>query len=231
MNMPIPEVNTRHTAKDQTRFAALWRPALVQAFVKLDPRQLKRSPVMLVVALTAVLTTVLCFAPGNGGLVDRRDTFKHLAVTGDHLAGYHAYHVILAQRAGSNRLVTAITLATLGSQALATGLEAVGAGLATAFGQGFGEVGEQHGEPQPHRDLHRNKGGHGGIGHEAQHGGEDGGQFDHQHHRRALQLAWVQLDERLDQRRAPQGRDSGFGGLLGFHRSCVFCRHIHFHIP
>ncbi|MND46598.1 Potassium-transporting ATPase B chain [compost metagenome] len=66
MNMPIPEVQARHSAKDQTRFAALWRPALVQAFVKLDPRQLKRSPVMLVVALTAVLTTVLCFAPGNG---------------------------------------------------------------------------------------------------------------------------------------------------------------------
>ncbi|QHB29051.1 potassium-transporting ATPase subunit B [Pseudomonas monteilii] len=66
MNMPIPEVKARHSAKDQTRFAALWRPALVQAFVKLDPRQLKRSPVMLVVALTAVLTTVLCFAPGSG---------------------------------------------------------------------------------------------------------------------------------------------------------------------
>ncbi|GLO44428.1 potassium-transporting ATPase subunit KdpB [Pseudomonas putida] len=66
MNMPIPEVQARHSAKDQTRFAALWRPALVQAFVKLDPRQLKRSPVMLVVALTAVLTTVLCFSPGSG---------------------------------------------------------------------------------------------------------------------------------------------------------------------
>ncbi|MFK0094759.1 potassium-transporting ATPase subunit KdpB [Pseudomonas sp. NPDC090592] len=66
MNMPIPEVKARHAAKDQTRFAALWRPALVQAFVKLDPRQLKRSPVMLVVALTAVLTTVLCFSPGSG---------------------------------------------------------------------------------------------------------------------------------------------------------------------
>lgn len=66
MNMPIPEVQARHSAKDQTRFAALWRPALVQAFVKLDPRQLKRSPVMLVVALTALLTTVLCFAPGSG---------------------------------------------------------------------------------------------------------------------------------------------------------------------
>jgi potassium-transporting ATPase ATP-binding subunit len=66
MNMPIPEVNATHSAKDQTRFAALWRPALVQAFVKLDPRQLKRAPVMLVVALTAMLTTALCFAPGNG---------------------------------------------------------------------------------------------------------------------------------------------------------------------
>jgi len=66
MNMPIPEVKASHSAKDQTRFAALWRPALVQAFVKLDPRQLKRAPVMLVVALTALLTTALCFAPGNG---------------------------------------------------------------------------------------------------------------------------------------------------------------------
>ncbi|MFJ4442607.1 potassium-transporting ATPase subunit KdpB [Pseudomonas sp. NPDC089422] len=66
MNMPIPEVKASRSAKDQTRFAALWRPALVQAFVKLDPRQLKRAPVMLVVALTAVLTTALCFAPGNG---------------------------------------------------------------------------------------------------------------------------------------------------------------------
>ncbi len=65
MNMPIPEVKSAHGGKDQTAFAALWRPALVQAFVKLDPRQLKRSPVMLVVALTAGLTTVLCFSAGS----------------------------------------------------------------------------------------------------------------------------------------------------------------------
>ncbi|WP_422403206.1 potassium-transporting ATPase subunit KdpB [Pseudomonas sp. GZD-209] len=66
MNMPIPDVKAQRSAKDQTRFAALWRPALLQAFVKLDPRQLKRSPVMLVVALTALLTTVLCYAPESG---------------------------------------------------------------------------------------------------------------------------------------------------------------------
>lgn len=47
----------------KTSLAALWKPALKQAFVKLDPRQLVRSPVMLVVELTAVVTTLLCFVP------------------------------------------------------------------------------------------------------------------------------------------------------------------------
>ena len=47
----------------KTGLSALWRPALIQAFVKLDPRQLARSPVMLVVELTAILTTVLCLIP------------------------------------------------------------------------------------------------------------------------------------------------------------------------
>jgi K+-transporting ATPase ATPase B chain len=47
----------------KTSLAALWKPALRQAFVKLDPRQLVRSPVMLVVELAAVVTTVLCFIP------------------------------------------------------------------------------------------------------------------------------------------------------------------------
>lgn len=64
MNMPAKNaapVNTQEPPK--TAMSALWRPALVQAFVKLDPRQLQRSPVMLVVELTAILTTVLCFVP------------------------------------------------------------------------------------------------------------------------------------------------------------------------
>ncbi|MFP6848060.1 MAG: potassium-transporting ATPase subunit KdpB [Pseudomonas sp.] len=47
----------------KTALAALWQPALRQAFVKLDPRQLLRSPVMLVVELTALVTSVLCFIP------------------------------------------------------------------------------------------------------------------------------------------------------------------------
>ncbi|XKV47227.1 potassium-transporting ATPase subunit KdpB [Pseudomonas sp. nanlin1] len=64
MNMPAPVTEASAAkASAKTSMSALWRPALLQAFVKLDPRQLKRSPVMLVVELTALLTTALCLVP------------------------------------------------------------------------------------------------------------------------------------------------------------------------
>ncbi|WP_442962412.1 potassium-transporting ATPase subunit KdpB [Pseudomonas sp. BLCC-B13] len=65
MNAPVKAQQGAKTPKNQakTSFAALWKPALKQAFVKLDPRQLLRSPVMLVVEITAILTTLLCFVP------------------------------------------------------------------------------------------------------------------------------------------------------------------------
>ena len=63
MNMPMPVTKTEQATPVKTGMATLWRPALLQAFVKLDPRQLRRAPVMLVVALTALLTTVLCVIP------------------------------------------------------------------------------------------------------------------------------------------------------------------------
>ncbi len=54
------------TQPPRTRLSALWRPALLQAFAKLDPRQLVRSPVMLVVELTALVTSLLCLVPAPG---------------------------------------------------------------------------------------------------------------------------------------------------------------------
>lgn len=65
MNAPVQAQKSAKPSKQQakTSFAALWQPALKQAFVKLDPRQLLRSPVMLVVEITAILTTLLCFVP------------------------------------------------------------------------------------------------------------------------------------------------------------------------
>ena len=66
MNMPMSKtVAAKAPEQPKTHLSALWRPALVQAFVKLDPRQLHRAPVMLVVELTAILTTVLCFIPDS----------------------------------------------------------------------------------------------------------------------------------------------------------------------
>ncbi|MGX5218002.1 potassium-transporting ATPase subunit KdpB [Pseudomonas segetis] len=50
-------------AKAKTGASTLWQAALGKAFTKLDPRQLQRAPVMLVVELTAIVTTVLCFMP------------------------------------------------------------------------------------------------------------------------------------------------------------------------
>ena len=65
MNAPVMAQRSAQSSSSQpqTGLGALWRPALKQAFVKLDPRQLVRSPVMLVVELTALVTSVLCFVP------------------------------------------------------------------------------------------------------------------------------------------------------------------------
>ncbi|WP_260955204.1 potassium-transporting ATPase subunit KdpB [Pseudomonas citri] len=66
MNMPMSKAAVaKAPEQSKTAISALWRPALVQAFRKLDPRQLHRAPVMLVVELTAILTTVLCFIPDS----------------------------------------------------------------------------------------------------------------------------------------------------------------------
>ncbi|CAM4046366.1 potassium-transporting ATPase subunit KdpB [Ectopseudomonas alcaliphila] len=65
MNAPVTAQRSAKSSNGpaQTGLSSLWRPALKQAFVKLDPRQLVRSPVMLVVELTALVTSVLCFVP------------------------------------------------------------------------------------------------------------------------------------------------------------------------
>ena len=155
---------------------------------------------------------------GDGGLVDRRHPFDDFAVAGNHLAGLDPYHVALAQAAGSDALETAVGAPLIGGEALAAGLETVRAGLATPLGERFGEIGEEHGEPQPEGDLQRHRGRHRLVGDEAQQGGEHGGQFDHQHHRRAQQLARVELDEGLQQRRPPQGGEAGGRVVATFER-------------
>jgi hypothetical protein len=145
---------------------------------------------------------------GNRRFIDGRDTFDYLAVARDQLTGLDPHHIALAQAAGRYGLELRTDLLAR-HQPLAAGLEAVGAGLATALGQCFGEVGEEHGEPQPQGDLHAQGGAYCWVGDEAQHAGDQRRQLHHQHHWRAHQLARVELDEGLLEGRAPQRAEAG----------------------
>ena len=142
----------------------------------------------------------------NRCLVDGSYTFDDLPVTRDHLANVDADHIAFTQTAGIYHAVSAALILEPCLETFATGLKTIGAGLATTFGQCFCKVGEQYGEPQPDSDLHRYRGRHLRIRHQAQKSRQDGSQLDHQHDGGTLQLAWIKLDERLHQCRAPQRR-------------------------
>ena len=154
-------------------------------------------------AITARLTDHRGRFTGNRRFVDCGNPFNHLAVAGDHLPRFDAHHIPFAQAGGRDDFKAARGSAPTRTQAHTARLEAIGPSLAATLGQGFGKVGEQHGKPQPQSDLHRHPGGHCRLGEKTQHRGKNRGQLDHQHHRRAFQLARVEFDECLQQRRTP----------------------------
>ena len=95
---------------------------------------------------------------GDRGFVDRGDAFDHLAVARDTVAGLDQHDIALlaVRRRDHARTVAARSFARplrhgLGAHAA----QRVGLRLAAAFGDRLGEIGEQHGEPQPQRDLAR----------------------------------------------------------------------------
>ena len=52
-------VETSSIEHDQAQTAMLWRTAIRDSFLRLDPRQQVRNPVMFVVEVTSALTTIL----------------------------------------------------------------------------------------------------------------------------------------------------------------------------
>ncbi len=105
----------------------------------------------------------------------------------------------------------------------------VGLRLAAALGHRLGEVGEEHGEPEPERDREDEPGGGvpgaGDQGVDEEEGGERAADLDDEHHRVAHHAARVELAERVDDRPrtiAPSksgrwvgGRGSALGGIMG----------------
>ncbi len=93
---------------------------------------------------------------GDRRLVDRGHADDHLAVRRNHVAGFDEDDVADLE-AGARHQPVILRVAGTG-QKLGLGLGAltaqrVGLRLAAALGDGFGEIGEQHGEPQPQDDL------------------------------------------------------------------------------
>ncbi|MEH2595320.1 hypothetical protein V1278_002233 [Bradyrhizobium sp. AZCC 1577] len=118
-------------------------------------------------------------------LVHRSYTLDHFAIGGDVVAGLDQDDVTHLQAGAGNQ--TIVLAGTFQQFCLALGaglLQRQSLRLAAAFGNGLGEIGEQHGEPQPQDDLER-EGEVLAAGHQiAQeyHGRERGHDFDHEHH-------------------------------------------------
>ena len=90
---------------------------------------------------------------GDGALVDRRDALDDFAVGGNDLARRDADDVALAERRRRHGLVRAVRALALGD-GLGLGLaQRIGLRLAAPLGHRLREVGEEHRQPEPERDL------------------------------------------------------------------------------
>ena len=85
---------------------------------------------------------------GDGRLVDRGDALDDVAVAGDDLAGRDDDHVAPAQLR-RRHLLDALVGDEVGEGLGLHLAQRVGLRLAAALGHGRGEVGEEHGEPEP----------------------------------------------------------------------------------
>ena len=65
----------------------------------------------------------------------------------------HEHDVAFRELRGVDRFERAVLATALGHELLARGAQRPRLGLAAALGDGLGEVGEDHGEEQPERDL------------------------------------------------------------------------------
>ncbi len=139
---------------------------------------------------------------GYRGLVDRRDALDDFAVAGNDVAGLDQHHVAAFELRRRDHLDAAAGGDQLGLGFGAGLAQVVGLGLAASLGHRFGEVGEQHREPQPQRDL-KLEGGERAAAEEEiaaqDHGHRERGHFDHEHDRVARLDARVKLAQRINQ--------------------------------
>ena len=141
----------------------------------------------------------------DGTLVHRGDALDHRAVERNGVAGLDQHHHTRAQLVGlhGHPLGTEARLGQyLGDGIALHAAQARGLGAAAAFGQCFGKVGEQHGEPQPECDRENESGrslAFATQGLRPQQRGQDRAEVHHQHDRIAPLCARRQLAHGVNQ--------------------------------
>ena len=159
-----------------------------------------------------------------------------LAVDRDEVAGLDQHDVALAQR-GRRRRVSYLapwrgSASFLAGDVAARLPQRVGLGLAAALGHRLGEVGEQHREPQPHRDADdeaRRDFARPVSADEDQHRRQHAADEDHEHHRVADLVARVELAERSRAMRPPHDRrvEQRWRAFERIMRSCLRMASVH----
>ncbi len=148
----------------------LW-PAIGDAFIKLNPRMMVKNPVMFVTMVGAVISTVDAFrSPGQTLFVAQIALWLWFTVLFANFAEAVAEGRGKAQakalrqtrtRTNANKLNARDSIESVDADSLSPGhstcrhscasglAERLRLCLAAAFGDGFGKVREQHGEPEP----------------------------------------------------------------------------------
>ena len=145
-------------------------------------------------------------SPGDRRFVDRRHTLYHVAIGRNEVARLHQKRIAGAQRGriDARHRARALRLGQfLRDRVALGGAQRVGLRLAAAFGDRFGEVREQHREPQPQRDR-QNETGRGfavaGQRLKPQQRRQNASDIDDEHHRVLPLILRQQLHEGIDQR-------------------------------
>ena len=99
---------------------------------------------------------------GDRRFIDGGDAFEDLAVAGNDFVGFNQHDIAQTKIERVHAFddaakVLGIDIA-LGAGVAAGAAQSVGLRLAAPFGDGLGEIGEQHREPQPGGDLARERG-------------------------------------------------------------------------
>ena len=132
---------------------------------------------------------------GDGGLIDAGNAFHDIAVSRNDVAGL-AHDEVALLKSGAGTFSSCPFEQAAGDRVFARFAQTLGLGFAAALSHGFGEVGEEHGEPEPDGQLGNEATLGGGTVTDAD-GGQRGADHGHEHDRVLDHQPRVEFAERV----------------------------------